>query len=112
MIMIQYAVMAILFLLELSALVAFSYWGFHLDKGSLLKMVFGIGTPLFFAFIWGMFIAPKATIPVNVPIRILLKLIVFGLAAVSLYVTGKHILAVVFIVVTIIILVLANVLKV
>jgi len=51
-------------------------------------------------------------IPGNIPLRILLKLIVFGLASAAVYATGKHVLAGVFLVVAIIVLILDNVMKI
>ncbi|MGG3641555.1 YrdB family protein [Bacillus gobiensis] len=96
MIIIEYTVLAILFLLELSALAAFVYWGFQLDKGLAVKLIVGIGTPLLVAIFWGMFVSPKATIPVSVPIGILLKLVIFGAAAAALYFAGQKTLAIIF----------------
>ena len=96
MVVIQYAVYDLFFAMELFALGAFSYWGFHMNKGWLINTVLGIGTPLLVAIFWGTFIAPKATFPVTIPIRILLQIIVFGLATTALFVAGKGKLAIVF----------------
>ena len=92
----QYAIISIFFLLELAMLGSFMYWGFHLNNGWLIKILFGIGTPLIVAIIWGVFIAPKASIPVTVPLRILLQIILFGSAAVALYFSEKGTLAIIF----------------
>ena len=92
----QYAIISIFFLLELVMLGSFMYWGFHLDKNWLIKILFGIGSPLIVAIIWGVFIAPKASIPVSVPIRILLQIILFGSAAIALYFSEKRTLAIIF----------------
>ncbi|GGD87241.1 YrdB family protein [Paenibacillus nasutitermitis] len=94
MIMIQSVLLLVLFLVELGSLAAFGYWGFHMDKGMLMKILLGIGTPLVVAIIWGTFIAPKASIPVSLPLRALLQLIVFTLAAAALYAAGQKQLAV------------------
>ena len=67
MMVVQYAIISIFFLLEIAMLVSFMYWGFHLDTSLLVKILFGIGTPILVAIIWGTFIAPKASIPVSVP---------------------------------------------
>ncbi|MBB6731802.1 YrdB family protein [Cohnella zeiphila] len=93
MIIFQGLVMAVFFLMELAALAAFGLWGFHFPPGLALKIALGIGTPLLIAILWGTFIAPKASIPVSIPVRALLQAIVFGLAALALYVSGKHSLA-------------------
>lgn len=96
MIIFQYMIISIFFLLELAMLGSFMYWGFHLDKGWFIKILFGIGAPIVVAIIWGGFIAPKASIPVSVPIRILLQIILFGSAAVALYFSEKGTLAIIF----------------
>lgn len=109
--MFSYILMAIIFLVEIVAIVAYGYWGFHIEKGIGMKLLLGIGTFLIVAFFWGLFLAPKATIPVNFPLRILLKFIVFGLASCALYTTGKHTFAFIFLVVAIIVLFLDKVVK-
>ena len=96
MIVIQYAIISIFFLLEIAMLVSFMYWGFHLDNRLLIKILLGIGTPIVVAIIWGVFIAPKASIPVTVPIRVFLQIILFGSAAVALYFSEKGTLAIIF----------------
>lgn len=111
MIFVQYAVFFILFLLELFALIAFMYWGFQIDKGMLIKVMFGIGTPVIVALIWGTFIAPKASFPVSVPARMLLQLIIFGLAAMALYYSKKSMLAILFFVVVLITMTLIYLMK-
>ena len=99
---VQYIVVAIFFCLEISTLAALMYWGFHIDKGILMKTMLGIGTPIFVAIIWGTFIAPKASIPVAVPLRIFLQIIIFGSAIAALYFSEKRALAMIFLVVMLI----------
>jgi len=82
--------------MELCALGAFSYWGFHMNKGWLINTVLGIGAPLLVAIFWGTFIAPKATFPATIPFRILLQLIVFALASTALFAAGRSKLAIIF----------------
>jgi hypothetical protein len=82
--------------MELAMLAAYSYWGFHLEKGLLTKSLFGIGTPILVAVIWGTFISPKASIPVTITIRIVLQTILFGCSVLALYCSGKTTLAITF----------------
>lgn len=96
MIIVQYAVIAIFFFLELAMLVSLMYWGFSFDKGILIKIALGIGTPILAAIIWGTLIAPKASIPVSIPLRIFLQIILFGSAVAALYFSEKKMLATVF----------------
>ncbi|PYI50542.1 YrdB family protein [Paenibacillus flagellatus] len=89
-------VLAVRFLLELAALAALGYWGFHLDKPLLARIALGLGTPLAAAVLWGTFIAPKAALPVPLAVRLPLELAVFGAAAAALYASGHPRLAVAF----------------
>lgn len=102
MLVFKYIVFGLFFAMELCALGAFSYWGFHMNKGWFINTVFGIGTPLLVAIFWGTFIAPKATFAVAIPIRILLQSIVFALATTALFAAGKGKLAIIFGVVVVI----------
>lgn len=106
MVVVQMVVLAVLFLLELSVLAAFGYWGFTLNKALLVRIVLGIGTPLLVAILWGAFVAPKASFPVNVPLRFILQLLVFSSAATALHAAGQTRLAVIFMVTAVIVLAL------
>lgn len=88
--------LALRFILEISALVSLGYWGFHSDKGYIVKVLLGIGSPLLMAIIWGTFVSPKAPIPVRGIKRVLLELIIFGFATLSLYNAGHPIFAMFF----------------
>lgn len=92
----QYSLMGLSFLLELCGLAAFFYWGFHMNRGWFINSLLGLGTPLLVAIFWGTFIAPKASITVTFPVKIMLKLLVFSLASVALYFSGKGKLAIIF----------------
>ncbi|MEF3305051.1 YrdB family protein [Paenibacillus sp. GYB003] len=96
------AIAAVFFLLELGALAAFGYWGFHLSKGWIVKIAVGLGAPLLAAVFWGTFVAPKAAFPVALPVRAVLQLLVFGLASAALYASGHTRLAAGFLAVSIV----------
>lgn len=99
------------FLSELAALAAFGYWGFRLPRGIFLKLFLGIGTPLTVAVIWGMFIAPKAAFPAGLPIRILLKVIVYTLSAWALDTAGQSRLAIYFLAVSLLLVAVTHTFK-
>jgi hypothetical protein len=86
---IRYGNLAIAFLLELCALAAFGYWGFHAENGPVAKVALGIGAPVLVAIVWGMFVAPKATVKLPAPAQLALKVAIFGLAAAGLVVAGR-----------------------
>jgi hypothetical protein len=85
--------LALRFILELCTLIALGYWGFHAWDGINMKIVLGIGAPVLNAILWGAFGAPKSKVKLSLPFHILLELIVFGIPAVALYVSGKPQLA-------------------
>ncbi|MEM5673313.1 YrdB family protein [Bacillus cereus] len=43
------------FLLELGAMAAFSYWGYHIKTGAAVKIILAVATPLVIATLWGIF---------------------------------------------------------
>jgi hypothetical protein len=88
----KHTVLAVYFLLELVSFVAFGYWGFHMNSvGTAAKIVIGLGAPLGIAILWGLFLSPKASLPViSMPVRPLFKLLVFALAAAALYASGQR----------------------
>jgi hypothetical protein len=94
--MIKYVNLALRFLLEICALLALGYWGFHTGKSLILKIVLGIGTPLMVAIVWGMFGSPGAPVKLSASFHLLLEFIIFGLPVVALYVAGKPGLSLVF----------------
>ena len=60
---------------------------------------------------WGTFIAPKASIPVSVPLRIILQSIIFALAVAALYLSDKSKLATIFGVVVLVEMILMYVIE-
>ena len=84
------------FFLELAMLIALGYWGFYGDKSVLAKWLLGIGLPLLAAVLWGIFLAPKATHRLGSTSGNLLSLILFLLAATTLFFTPHIALAIIF----------------
>jgi hypothetical protein len=93
--------LALAFILELCALAALAYWGVWAGDSTAGKIVLGIGAPVVAAILWGLFAAPRALVS-RPPLRFVVKVLVFGAAAIALYVTGHHALAVIFAVIVII----------
>ena len=94
--------LGIAFLLELCALAALAYWGFQTSDNLALKIVLGIGSPLLIAVIWGRFMAPTSKTRLTGSRYLLVKLIIFGIAAIALAVAGQVTLAIIFAVVSVI----------
>ncbi len=99
--MISGSILAVFFLLEIVALVAFGYYGYHIKSGAAIKFILAIALPLTVAILWGMFLSPKAAVPVfSSPVQAALKLVVFVLASASLYAAGQRGLGLVLLVVS------------
>ncbi len=93
MMIVQSANLLLRFLLELSALGALGYWGFHTADGVITKLGLGIGAPLVAAVVWGVFVSPKAAVPLSAPLWLLVQAGVFGAAMLGLLATGRPSLA-------------------
>lgn len=88
--------LSVRFILELCALASLGYWGFRSGNGWIAKAALGLGIPILTAVIWGLFVAPNAAMEAIEPIRLMIELIVFGLAVAALYYAGQSKLSAVF----------------
>ena len=84
------------FLLELGALAALAYWGWHTGNTTLTQLLLAVVTPLLAAIIWGRFIAPKAPHRLEDPVRVGVEIVFFGGATAALATAGAGTAAVVF----------------
>jgi Protein of unknown function (DUF2568) len=81
------------FLLEVCALVALGYGGWHAGGPVWLRLGLAVVLPLTAAIIWGRWVAPKASRPLPDPRRLVPEWVVFGGATVALAATGHPLLA-------------------
>lgn len=65
------------FILEISALVVYGYWGFKIGNSGFTKGLLCIIIPVAIAVVWGVFGSPKASIPLSEPLHLVLEVIVF-----------------------------------
>lgn len=86
-------------LLELAAVLAIAYWGWHQTTGA-LRTILAMALALVAAAVWGTFRVPddasasgRAPIPVPGPVRLLIELALFGFAAWALLSQGATPLA-------------------
>ena len=84
------------FILELCMLAALAYWGYQTGDSLPMKLVLAIGAPLVAAVVWGAFIAPRAWRRLADPARLLLELVLWIAATVSLAAAGRPTLAIIF----------------
>jgi hypothetical protein len=88
--------LALRFALELWALGALAYGGWHVPGPLWLRIALAVLLPLAGAIVWAQWVAPKARHPLPDPVRLIPEWVVFGGATVALAVTGHPIQAVVF----------------
>jgi hypothetical protein len=81
------------FALELCLLASVAYWGSQVASSTAVNIIVAIATPLVLATIWGLFLAPKASRRLDLPVRWMLELAVLGLAVAALAVAGSAVLA-------------------
>jgi hypothetical protein len=103
--------LALAFLLELCMLAAFGYWGFQTGSGVVMQLLLGLGVPAIAIVIWGILLAPRSARRLTGTPYTALKLIIFGLAALSLAVVGQTTLAIIFAILVVINVVLGYVWK-
>ncbi len=84
------------FALELCAVAAVAYWGLESSSSLAVGIALAVMGGSLVALIWGGFIAPKAPRRLDDPARVVLELVVFGLAALGVALAGSMLLAVVF----------------
>lgn len=92
----QAANLALRFLLELAALAALGYWGFHTGHSALANVALGLGAPLIAAVVWGVFAAPRSDRRLHGPALVAVQLAVLGAGVVALAGAGRPVLAAVF----------------
>lgn len=79
------------FFLELAALASYGYWGWSVSSGW-VRYLLVIALPILAALVWGIYAVPddpsrsgKAPVPVPGPVRLVLELLIFGLAGWALF---------------------------
>ena len=89
------------FLLELGALAAVGYWGLETGDG-LLGWVLAIAAVGAVIAVWALFVSPKHTIETSKQVSFAIELAVWVAAAAALYATDQTMLALAFLVVSVI----------
>jgi len=72
--------LAIRFVLELCMFSTFAWWGFSTGANTFVKIIAGAGLALA-AIVWGIFLSPKAKVKLPVSVRVVMELLLFGIAA-------------------------------
>ena len=93
---VRYVNLGLRFLLELGALVALAWWGFHVGDSTVADLVLGLGLPLLAAIVWWLFVAPKARFPVPLKVRAPIEVAIFLAAVLAFWGVGQGGLAAAF----------------
>ena len=88
--------LALSFLLELGLLAALGYWGYESVSSFWLAVLLGALLPVVVAIVWGVFLAPKASIPVPEPWHTVFAVLLFALATAALFAAHQPILALIY----------------
>jgi hypothetical protein len=83
------------FLLELALLAAFAVGGWDVSEETWLQVLLAVALPVLAAFVWGLFLSPKAKVTSALPIRVAIELALFVAASALLWSAGLSIVAVV-----------------
>lgn len=86
------------FVLEIFAFLSLALWGF-VAWPLPWNIVVGLGAPAVAILIWALFLSPKAVFGVELFVKAVLEIVVFGSAAGAWWSLGQPIVAVVFLVV-------------
>ena len=82
------------FVCELAMLAALAFWGYVVGEG-VWAWLLGLAAPAAAGIVWGMFVAPRARVPVRPPVRVGIELVLYGAAAAGLAAAGQPVAAVV-----------------
>ncbi len=88
--------LALSFLIELGLLAALGYWGYESIGSFWLAVLVGAFLPVVVAIVWGVFLAPKASIPVPEPWHTVFALLLFALATAALFAAHQPVLALIY----------------
>lgn len=75
--------------LELAALAASGVWGAHTGPNVGSRILLGVGTPLAMATVWGLFLSPRAPLPLPPRLAWTAKALVFAAAVGAFAATGR-----------------------
>ncbi len=82
--------LAVLFLIELGALVTVGYWGFTRDVATPLAWLLGLGAPAVLVVLWGQFGAQKAKHKTRGAVRVGFELLWFGAGVAASALAGAY----------------------
>lgn len=82
------------FLLELAMLAGLAWWGTSVTGPAGIRVLLAVAAPVAAAVVWGLLLAPRARIRLAPATVLVVKAVMFGLAALAVYTAGLHVWAV------------------
>lgn len=92
---VQSLTLAVRFLVEVAALVAYAWWGWTLPASLQVRLLAAIGTPVVAAVVWGLLAAPKAPVHLAPALVVAVQVVVLGGGVAALASAGRTTLAVI-----------------
>ncbi len=83
--------LALAFLLEVVALIAFAFWGWTVGTNDATRLLLVIALPVIAATVWGAFLSPKPEIQLPGMIVAFGQVGFFALAVLALWGSGHHV---------------------
>jgi hypothetical protein len=93
--------LAVRFVLELTALGVVAYWGYATGSG-VGAWLLALACPVALALAWGVFVSPKARVPLPPLARFAVEIGFFAVAALALWSVGQPVWAIVLLVVAVV----------
>ena len=85
--------LALRFFLELCVFAAFAFWGWHVGTNLPMKLGLAVGLFLLVIVVWGVYLSPRARVPLATVPWVLLQVVIFGAAVAGLAAAGRSRLA-------------------
>jgi hypothetical protein len=80
--------LALAFVVELAALVGVGVWGWHVGSSTVARTLIATVVVVAWATVWGVFLSPKATVPLSQSAKAAGQWLMLGLGAAAFAATG------------------------
>jgi hypothetical protein len=88
------AALAVRFVVELCLLAAVAYWGATISAGVAVRVIVAVVATAAVAVVWGVFVSPKARVPLGRTAWVAVQVVLFGLEVAALVAAGQTALGV------------------